>query len=280
MSATARKPEPLDPGDSDGAASSVAEPAAPSPTGAEFAHATEYATRGARGHRAARPHLRIVSPLRPERAGRGLFALVVGAVLVVGMVIILVINTTLAQGAFTVSELQERQAELAQQEQALSEAVAAAAAPRALEQQARAMGMVPTSNPVFVEVPSGRVLGKPKPAGGVRSSLPRLLTPADATVTEAVDNGAADLPVSVPVGYDPAAADLAANQEDRDAGTATDGRRGTAVAKDKQDKTGAQAKPRGQGKRGEAALWEDSTVIDVTGTIGRSDADLTAVPID
>ena len=85
---------------------------------------TEYATRGARAHRSARPHLRMVTPLRPERASRGVFALVVVGMLIVGMVVILVINTSLAQGAFTVSELERQQAALIQQEQALDQAVA------------------------------------------------------------------------------------------------------------------------------------------------------------
>ena len=240
------------------------------------AHATEYATRGARGHRSARPHLQIVSPLRPERASRGMFAVVVGGVLVLGMVAILLINTTLAQGAFTISELQARQAGLAQQEQALAEDVAAASVPRALEKQARSMGMVPSENPVFLQVPSGRILGKPKPAGGARSAVPTLVTPADATVTEAVDNGKADLPESVPVGYDPAAAhaEAAAKAGSADAGTKATGKKadGTKASGKKAD-----AK---KGKSGENGLWQDSTVIDVTGDVASTDAGLSAVPVN
>ena len=51
---------------------------------------TEYATRGAR--RSTRPNLRMVSPLRPERASRGVFALVVVGMLILGMIVILVIG--------------------------------------------------------------------------------------------------------------------------------------------------------------------------------------------
>ena len=94
MSAAARKHEAVDE-----AIPLVDQPEAADP-------GTEYATRGARGLRSSRPHLRMVSPLRPERASRGLFALIVTALLVAGMVVILVINTSLAQGAFTISELQ------------------------------------------------------------------------------------------------------------------------------------------------------------------------------
>ena len=173
---------------------------------------TEYATRGAR--RSTRPNLRMVSPLRPERASRGVFALVVVGMLILGMIVILVINTSLAQGAFTLSELQGRQATLTQQEQALSQSVAGFSAPDNLEKIARAMGMVPSQSPVFLKLPHGRIVGNAKPAPGGTAAEPRLLTPADATATEAVDNASVgtDLPIAPGPNYDPAAADAAAAQ--------------------------------------------------------------------
>ncbi len=200
MSATARKHDvdPVDPGD--GAVGSD--------------QGTEYATRGMRGLRAGAPapaHGLAAAP--GARQPRRVRAVVTG-LLGVGMVLILVINTSLAQGAFTISELQAQQSTLTQQEQTLAEAVAAAAAPENLEQQARALGMVPSENPVFLDVTTGTVLGEPKAAGGATSSVPRLLTPADATATEAVDNASVgtDLPIAPGPDYDPAAADAAAAQ--------------------------------------------------------------------
>jgi hypothetical protein len=180
---------------------------------ADFARpvGTEYATRGARKLKAARPNLRMVSPLRAERASRGMFALIVTALLIVGMVVILVINTTIAQGAFTVSELQAQQATLTQQEQALSRSIAAAAAPDALEQKARDMGMIPSESPVFLN-PDGSIVGKPKPARGSTSQPPLLRTPADVTSAEAVDNAASGVAQGLPPDYDPAAADAAQRQ--------------------------------------------------------------------
>ena len=173
---------------------------------------TEYATRGAR--RSTRPNLRMVSPLRPERASRGVFALVVVGMLILGMIVILVINTSMAQGAFTLSELQGRQSALTQQEQALSQSVAAFSAPDNLEKVARAMGMVPSQSPVFLKLPHGRIVGNAKPAPGGTATEPKLLTLADATATEAVDNASVgtDLPVAPGPNYDPAAADAAAAQ--------------------------------------------------------------------
>jgi hypothetical protein len=274
MSATARNHDvdPVDPAGVDGVSS----------VGAD--EGTEYATRGARGARSARPHLRMVSPLRPERASRGVFALVVTGLLGVGMVLILVINTSLAQGAFTISELQAQQSTLTQQEQTLAEAVAAAAAPESLEAQARALGMVPTENPVFLDVTTGAVLGKPKAAGGATSSVPRLLTPADATATEAVDNASVgtDLPIAPGADYDPAAADAAAAQ-------AAAANAAALVAQEKADEKAAEkaAEKSGDAKKAgkkaktpaaENSLWQDSTLIDVT--VSSEDAGLVAVPVE
>ncbi len=274
MSATARKHESMESGEpAEGGLS------AQGLAGIGNAEGSEYATRGARGHRSGRPHLRMVSPLRAERASRGVFALVVGGLLIAGMIGILVINTSLAQGAFTISELQAEQATLTQQEQTLSEQVAGAAAPESLEQHARALGMVPSQTPVFLSVPSGKVLGQPKPAPGGTGSAPVLLTPADATVTEAVDNASVgtDLPVAPGVGYDPAAVDAAAAQ----AAAANDAALAAAEAKaaarpDAGRKPGRKAARAGNS---ENSLWSDSTLIDVTSRVSSDDAGLVAVPV-
>ncbi len=228
---------------------------------------TEYATRGARGRRASRPHLRVVSPLRPERASRGVFALVVLGGLAVGMVAILLINTSLAQGAFTISALKAEQGQLLEQEQALIESVAALGAPESLETRARELGMVPSENPVFLDVTTGEVMGKPKPAPGRRSTMPRLLTPADATSAEAVDNGLAGLPVVADPNLDPAAVDAAAV----DAATAQ-------AAENQVGEQGAGRK-RDRNPNAENNLWQDTVVLDVTDDLASGDAGLEAVPV-
>lgn len=182
----------------------------PTPDEDPQSQATEYATPGAHARNKERAHLRLVSPLRPERASRGVFAVLVTALLGVGLVAMLVINTQLAQGAFVVSDLVQQKAQLAEQEAVLNEQVAAAAAPDALSQRARELGMIPSETPVFLRVPDGAVLGKPKAAKvATTAAAPRIALPADATATEAVDNASVgtDLPVALPEGYDPAAAD-------------------------------------------------------------------------
>lgn len=214
----------------------------------------EYGTRGAK---ARRPHLKVVPVLRTSTVSRPVFISVVAGLLVAGMVVMLLVNTQLAQGAFTISALQQQKAALDEQAATLTEEVAAAAAPDALEQAARQLGMVPTDRPVFIRLPDGTVLGKPKAA--VAQPIPNAAvtveTPADATAVEAVDNGAADFPAPLPADYDPAAADAAA------AGI----------------EPGAK-----QGKGAKATVSEDSLWTEIPvdlGPMGGSDADLTAVPV-
>ena len=162
---------------------------------------TEYATRGVR--RRTRDNLRLVAPIRVRKASRGMFVIVLASILGVGFFGMLLINTTLAQGAFTLSELRTTQTELSRTEATLIESVAALAAPTVLEEKARSLGMVPSSTPAFIQIPSGKVLGKPKPASGVP-----VATPADATVGEAVEvPSVSGLPPALGENYDPAAAD-------------------------------------------------------------------------
>jgi hypothetical protein len=94
-------------------------------------------------------------------AGNGVFALVVVGLLVVGMGVLLGLNTSLAQGAFEISALTRVQSNLAVQEQQLLQEVAVAEAPESLQRRADALGMVPVSSPVFLRLADGAVLGTP-----------------------------------------------------------------------------------------------------------------------
>ena len=204
------------------------------------AEVTEYATRGAAARHEDRPHLKLVSPLRPVKASRGTFAMVMGALLVVGLGAMLLINTQLAQGSFAMSELKSQLSTLTEQEAVLSEQVASAAAPESLANKAYALGMVHSKNPVFLSVPDGKVLGKPRPAVG--GGVPAAMT-ADATAAEAVDNGGLGAPAVPGPNYDPATTDAKAKAT----------------------------------KKSEDSLWQEVPVQ--VGNVGSGDAGLVAVPV-
>ena len=126
-------------------------------------------------HVAPRPRL-LPATSSTRRARLGIFAIVCLAIATVGLVSMLIVNTMLASGAFTVSELQAEKALLLEQEQQLTEEIAIASSPLLLEERVRAMGMVPQDAPAFIDLESGEIMGNtvPQPA-------PIVVDPAEGT---------------------------------------------------------------------------------------------------
>src|SRR5271166_3541717 len=91
---------------------------------------------------------------RPRtRSPRMPFILLLVGLLGGALVCLLVISTTLAQGAFRITNLQEQNANLARQQQILTNEVA---------QEARRLGMRPNHRLSFIAVKTGKiVVGKP-----------------------------------------------------------------------------------------------------------------------
>jgi cell division protein FtsB len=110
----------------------------------------------------ARPNLRVVAPV-PSRAPRTPFVLFSMLVVGAGLVGLLVLNTAVAQDAFTLHDLGAANAALDERAQRLDQEVAALEAPNAVAQRARSLGLVQAGDPAFV-LPNGRVLGSPVPA--------------------------------------------------------------------------------------------------------------------
>ena len=87
-----------------------------------------------RAHQHAAPRPRLLPATTSKRRARlGIFAIVCLAIATVGLVSMLIVNTMLASGAFTVSELQAEKALLLEQEQQLTEEIANASSPLLLE---------------------------------------------------------------------------------------------------------------------------------------------------
>ena len=112
----------------------------------------------------SKPNLTVVAPPRPRVAGTGMFSLVIAAFLVVGMVVLLSLNTMLAEGTFQIHSLTKTQQQLSIQREQLAQQVAVAESPEQLQSRALALGMVPSDNPVFIRIADGKILGTPIPA--------------------------------------------------------------------------------------------------------------------
>jgi outer membrane biosynthesis protein TonB len=138
---------------------------------AATARATRTGTAPSPRRAPARPSLRVVTPV-PSRAPRAPFVLFSMLLVGLGLVGLLVLNTVVAQDAFTLHDLDRNAASLAEREQRLRQEVAALEAPAAVADRAHKLGLVPAGDPVFLTA-DGRVLGNPAPA-----AVPAAPTPA------------------------------------------------------------------------------------------------------
>ncbi|WP_344958493.1 hypothetical protein, partial [Actinomadura miaoliensis] len=89
------------------------------------------------------------------------FVLLIVGLLGGALVSLLLLNTVLAEDAFTLTRLQKNNKMLAQQKQALQEDIAREESPAILAQRAEALGMVRPTQVAYLDEPTGRVIGGP-----------------------------------------------------------------------------------------------------------------------
>ena len=115
------------------------------------------------GRFAGRAPLRAV-PKAIERSGNGVFAVLCMALLAVGLLVLLLLNTALAQGAFTLQNLTITSGTLTDEAHGLRQSVEAQSNSAALAQRAVALGMVPAKSMAFVRLSDGQIIGVAEPA--------------------------------------------------------------------------------------------------------------------
>lgn len=109
-----------------------------------------------------RPHLTVV-PRATARVSRIPFAVLVVAVLTLGLVGLLVLNTTLQQRSYLISDLQSKAQSLSSRQQSLQLQVANLKTPQRLAQEALKTGMVPAGTPGYLSLRTGKILGVAAP---------------------------------------------------------------------------------------------------------------------
>lgn len=110
-----------------------------------------------------RPRLRVVTGAPPKHGGAA-FGILCVTLLAAGLIGLLLLNTSLAQGSFTLHELNATSDELTDTQDALTQSLAASKAPANLAAQAAGMGMVPAQSVAFLRLSDGRMIGVAKPA--------------------------------------------------------------------------------------------------------------------
>ena len=111
-----------------------------------------------------RPRLRVV-PAPAQARTRVPFVMLCMAVLATALLGALLLNTSMAQGAYSRLDLQARLAQSAQAQQQMAGELESAASPARLAEAARALGMLPATGG-YLRLADGVVLGDPRPAGG------------------------------------------------------------------------------------------------------------------
>jgi len=130
----------------------------------------------------ARARLTVVVPRHAQKAPRVPFLVLVSLLLVCGIGGLLLVNTNLQQGSFTATALEQRAHLLDARAQSLQMQLARMRTPQRLAERAKRLGMVPTSNPAFLRLADGKVLGDPapaQPADAFRIDPPPVPKPAD-----------------------------------------------------------------------------------------------------
>lgn len=119
--------------------------------------------------------LRLVRPVR-SRARKAPFVGVVLTILSVGLVGLIIMSTVLQAQSFESQKLDRQAAELETQQQLLSREVDKLQSPANVARRAIAFGMVPNTNPAFLRLSDGKVLGKPEAAKPGNTNI-RSVTP-------------------------------------------------------------------------------------------------------
>ena len=103
--------------------------------------------------RKPRAVLRLVPDLsRVEKVDRKAFVLFLSLVGVVGLLLLLALNTLLAQDAFELRRLQAQVTTLSDQREAVMKKIANASSPEVLAQRATSAGMVSSQSPRFLSL--------------------------------------------------------------------------------------------------------------------------------
>jgi hypothetical protein len=94
------------------------------------------------------------------------------ALLAVGLVGLLMLNTALNKGAFSLRQENRKSTALTQEDQQYQQELAKLSEPGALATKAQQLGMVPNGNPAFLDPGSGAVLGSPRAAPTLTAAPP------------------------------------------------------------------------------------------------------------
>ncbi|GAA1835808.1 hypothetical protein [Agromyces salentinus] len=115
----------------------------------------------------------------PDGATRPKPRLAYAVIAISGVVVIalaqLLLSIAVTQGAYEIDGYETSRATLSREQQKLSEDLDRVQSPQYLAKNAEALGMVPNTNPVFLRLSDGAVLGQPASAGAAAAASAALV---------------------------------------------------------------------------------------------------------
>jgi hypothetical protein len=114
----------------------------------------------------------------PLRHGGAAFGIICATLLAMGLIGLLLLNTVLAQGSFTLSRLRATSDQLTDAQGALNQSLDSSRSPANLARTAIGMGMVPTESAAFLRLSDGKVIGVAQPASRQPGLTVVAMTPA------------------------------------------------------------------------------------------------------
>jgi len=138
---------------------------------------------------AAERRLEIVAPAPAHRKRpRITYALTATAGVAAIVVAQLLLSVGISQGAYEISTLRGNQVELDRTAESVGQDLVRLSSPQSLASNAESLGMVSNSNPVYLRLSDGAVLGAPSSAvgsqGGAASLVPNSLLTDSAVLTQ------------------------------------------------------------------------------------------------
>lgn len=140
--------------------------------------------RGPRTTATLRPRLTVVAA--PTAAGSSMpFTILCTLIVTVTLAALLYMNIQMSDTSYEITRLQSQSQRLSDEKQALTETDERLGTPQELERQAREIGMVPVTDPAYIDLDTGKVIGETSPAEQTEVNPELAKVPAEVAVPPA-----------------------------------------------------------------------------------------------
>ena len=140
--------------------------------------------RGAKQATASRPRLTVVAA--PKTSGSSMpFTMLCTLIVTATLAALLFLNIQMSDASYEITRLQGQSQRLTEEHQGLTETNERLGTPQELERQAREIGMVPVSDPAYIDLDTGEIIGETSPAAQTEANPELAEVPAAVAVPPA-----------------------------------------------------------------------------------------------